>query len=249
VTFGTVAYMSPEQSEGLPLDARTDLFSFGAVLYEMATGRRAFGGPTFASIVNAILNRTPPPACEVNRALPPRLGDIIGKTLEKDANLRYQTAADLRADPMRVKKDLESGRGSGALPRAEAEAMAPEHTLLRAAFARVVGPDPRRWWELNHLGMIAGGAIPLYVAWKVKDWIPGRAGLSWFFTVTAFLAVLVTLRLYLRAGDRPRSSVRARARRPGRVVRRAAGDVDRRPGAPRGHAKSHRGGDARAADR
>jgi TolB-like protein/tetratricopeptide (TPR) repeat protein len=197
VTFGTVAYMSPEQSEGRPLDGRSDLFSFGAVLYEMATGCRAFDGPTSASIFNAILSHTPASARDLNRALPQRLDDIIGKALEKDVNLRYQTAADLRADLRRVKKDLESGRVTGAVSPAHANAVEPEHTLLRALFVRVLGPDPRRWWELNHLGMMAGGAIPLYVAWNLKDWIPGGAGLVWFFTVTAFLAVLVTLRLYL----------------------------------------------------
>ena len=92
-TVGTIAYMSPEQARGEELDARTDLFSFGAVLYEMATGRMAFPGNSAAVIHDAILNRTPVPASQVNQALPPKLDEIIGKALEKDRKLRYQTCS------------------------------------------------------------------------------------------------------------------------------------------------------------
>jgi eukaryotic-like serine/threonine-protein kinase len=109
-TMGTIAYMSPEQARGEELDARTDLFSFGAVLYEMATGRMAFRGKTTAVIHEAILNRTPVPASHINQALPPKLDEIIGKAMEKDRNLRYQSAADIRADLQRLKRDTESAR-------------------------------------------------------------------------------------------------------------------------------------------
>ena len=113
-TMGTIAYMSPEQARGEELDARTDLFSFGAVLYEMATGRMAFPGNSPAVMYEAILNRAPVPVSQINRVFPPKVDEIIRKTLEKDKKLRYQSAADLRADLQRLKRDTESARLSAA---------------------------------------------------------------------------------------------------------------------------------------
>jgi serine/threonine protein kinase/Tol biopolymer transport system component len=149
--LGTVAYMSPEQALGKDLDARTDLFSFGAVLYEMATGTLPFRGDTSAALFNSILNKEPASAIRMNPSLPTELEHIIDKALDKDRDVRYQSAADLRADLTRLKRDTTSGKVSaakGSIAQAKAKRRWP---WAVAALTAVIAVAAVLWWLRSSL--------------------------------------------------------------------------------------------------
>jgi serine/threonine protein kinase len=164
--IGTVAFMSPEQVRGEDLDSRTDLFSFGLVLYEMATGRPAFHGSTSGVITEAILNRTPVPLGKLNPKLPPKLEEIVNKAIEKERKLRYQHAADIRTDLQRLKRDTETGRLS-----VSGATNAPSRVATRTWMSEVLksmgqGPDAginpdlaQQVCELGQGKLLAEGAI------------------------------------------------------------------------------------------
>ncbi len=162
-TIGTVAYMSPEQVRAEELDPRTDLFAFGSVMYEMATGDMAFSGSSNGVVFEAILNRMPTPASEMNAAIPEKLNDLIAKSLEKERDMRYQTAAELRGDLKRIKRGLESSRAEAARAESSRSRAASGSAIAPASGTRVPAqgaakdlvPRGRIWTAVAVVGVLA----------------------------------------------------------------------------------------------
>jgi len=184
---GTVYYMSPEQARGQLTDARTDLFSLGAVLYQMATGQLPFPGDTQPVVYEAILNRSPRPLVEANPKLPPDLGRILDKALEKDRNLRYQTATELKTDLLRMKRDLDSGRRTaGDLSDSKAPVKSSEKSIAVLYFESLSGVKEDEYFRdgitediITELSKIQGMKVfsrPTVLAYRDKTVTPGQVG-------------------------------------------------------------------------
>jgi serine/threonine protein kinase len=177
-TVGTVAYMSPEQIRGKDLDARTDLFSFGVVLYEMTTGVLPFRGDTSGVITNAILTQAPAAVVRLNPDVPPKLEEIINRALEKDRDLRYQHASDLRAELKRLKRDTDSGRLSASGSRAvqdlapQASSSSAANTLAAGSSASVVSAQAAAKRSLNKYLVVAACAVLLAAAFAAYHFWP-----------------------------------------------------------------------------
>jgi serine/threonine protein kinase/Tfp pilus assembly protein PilF len=188
MVLGTVHYMSPEQARGLPTDARTDLFSLGSVLYQMATGTMPFQGDTQAVVFDAILNRDPRPLAEANPAMPPGLAPILAKALEKDRNLRCQTATELKTDLLRLKRDTDSGqRRSAELSDSKGKAEpAPDRSVAVLYFENLSGVKEDEYFRdgvtediITELSKIQGMHVysrPTVLAYRDKPVTPAQIG-------------------------------------------------------------------------
>jgi len=184
---GTVSYMSPEQARGQLTDARTDLFSLGTVLYQMATGTLPFPGDTSAVVFDAILNRDPVPLADAHPGVPPEFGRVLEKALEKDRNLRYQSATDLKTDLTRLKRDLESGRRRAAdLADSRGAAKQPEKSIAVLYFENLSGVKEDEYFRdgitediITELSKIRGLNIfsrPTVLAYRDRQVTPAQIG-------------------------------------------------------------------------
>jgi non-specific serine/threonine protein kinase len=184
--MGTVAYMSPEQARGQLTDARTDLFSLGTVLYQMAAGVMPFSGDTSAVVFDAILNRDPVPVTQLSAAVPAEFGRIVDKALEKDRNLRYQTATELKTDLIRLKRDLDSGRGRAAPSERAARTSTADASIAVLYFENLSGVKEDEYFRdgitediITELSKIKGLKIfprPTVLGYRDKPVTPQQVG-------------------------------------------------------------------------
>jgi len=181
--LGTVAYMSPEQAEGRKLDARSDIFSFGSMLYEMVTGRRPFEGANRISTLSAILHKEPPPLAEVAPDTPAELDKIISRCLRKDPDRRAQHAGDIKLALAELREDSGSRKLSRAPQTGGQAAATPEErpALIRKLFGSA-GARPYRAWQIHHIGICLRCALLVYLAWRFKSVTSGTWSLALFFS-------------------------------------------------------------------
>jgi serine/threonine protein kinase len=221
---GTVAYMSPEQAEGTKVDARSDIFSFGSVLYEMVTGRRPFEGATKMSTISAILQKEPPPPGSLARNLPAELEKIILRCLRKDRERRTQHIDDVKLALEELRDDSASGKqslaskGGDQAPARDSDSVKTTKPEEQPALIRkllgAAGSKPYRFWEILHIKICLRSVLLVYLAWRFKNVTSGTWSLALFFAILFCGTLqLIMAGFLLFAGSMDREFLRSEARK------------------------------------